>query len=61
VLAELEAVAQLLDNDWLSLVVVDPPRDHRAFHYERHLEWTGHRESTDAATTPRDEPVAADD
>jgi uncharacterized protein YbcC (UPF0753/DUF2309 family) len=60
-LADREDVAQLLDNDWLSLVVVDPTRDHRAFHYEGHLEWTAHLESTAAATTPRDEPVAADD
>ncbi|WP_280536424.1 DUF2309 domain-containing protein [Halopenitus sp. POP-27] len=39
VLAENEDVAELLDNDWLSLTVVDPTRDHRAFHYGTDLEW----------------------
>ena len=32
-------VTQLLDNNWLSLTVVDPQQDHQAFHYARELEW----------------------
>jgi uncharacterized protein YbcC (UPF0753/DUF2309 family) len=55
------AVATLLDNGWLSLTVVDPTQNHRAFRYDRDLTWTPLPE-TDAAepavTTP---PTAADD
>ncbi|SFG02521.1 hypothetical protein SAMN04488063_1169 [Halopelagius inordinatus] len=40
VLADHEELTTLLDNDWLSLTVVDPTQDHRAFHYEDGLEWT---------------------
>ncbi|WP_336338350.1 DUF2309 domain-containing protein [Haloarcula brevis] len=40
VLADHGELAELLDNDWLSLTVVDPTQDHRAFQYERDLEWT---------------------
>ena len=40
VLADHGDLAALLDNDWLSLTVVDPTQDHRAFQYERDLEWT---------------------
>ncbi|MEZ3117465.1 DUF2309 domain-containing protein [Halobaculum sp. MBLA0147] len=48
-----EAVAELLDNDWHSLTVVDPERDHRAFHYEGGLEWEPLRESEPSeAVTP---------
>ncbi|VTT85639.1 Hypothetical transmembrane protein coupled to NADH-ubiquinone oxidoreductase chain 5 homolog [Halorubrum sp. DM2] len=63
ILADNEAVAGLLDNDWLSLTVVDPTRDHRAFHYESELEWTPLAEServeppAETSTTP----AAADD
>jgi uncharacterized protein YbcC (UPF0753/DUF2309 family) len=32
-------LASLLDNNWLSLTVVDPQQDHRAFHYEGDLNW----------------------
>ena len=39
-LAACEEVAGLLDGDWLSLTVVDPRRDHRAFRYEGGDEWT---------------------
>ena len=38
-LADHEEVTQLLDNGWLSLTVVDPTQDHRAFEYERDMEW----------------------
>ncbi|WP_336326550.1 DUF2309 domain-containing protein [Halovenus sp. HT40] len=60
-LADNEAVAELLDNDWLSLTVVDPTQDHRAFHYDEDLEWTPL--SDGPVPTPADtaEPVAADD
>ncbi|PSP98605.1 DUF2309 domain-containing protein [Halobacteriales archaeon QS_4_70_19] len=40
VLADNAALTELLDNSWLSLTVVDPAQDHRAFHYEGDLEWT---------------------
>jgi len=53
VLADNEAVAGLLDNDWLSLTVVDPTDGHRAFHYESDLEWTPMAErAAAAAATP---------
>jgi len=48
-----EDLTTLLDNEWLSLTVVDPTRDHRAFHYERGLEWTAAAETT--------APTVADD
>ena len=32
-------VTRLLDNEWLSLTVVDPEQDHRAFEYQRDTEW----------------------
>jgi hypothetical protein len=48
VLADHEAMRELLDNGWLSLTVVDPQQDHRAFHYDGDFDWT-----------PSDEPVAA--
>jgi len=35
-----ETVRTLLDNDWLSLTVVDPTRDHDAFRYAGDLDWT---------------------
>ncbi|QAU14273.1 DUF2309 domain-containing protein [Halorubrum sp. BOL3-1] len=57
VLADNEAVAELLDNDWLSLTVVDPTRDHRAFHYEAELEWTPLSES-EGAEPPAEAPTA---
>jgi uncharacterized protein YbcC (UPF0753/DUF2309 family) len=60
VLADHPDVAGLLDNDWLSLTVVDPTQDHRAFHYEEDLEWTPLSRST-AALEPATTPPAADD
>jgi uncharacterized protein YbcC (UPF0753/DUF2309 family) len=66
VLADAEVVTQLLDNDWLSLTVVDPTQDHRAFEYERDLEWVPASESAASEPeTPETErpvaPAAADD
>ena len=40
VLAEHDQLIELLDNHWLSLTVVDPTQDHRAFHYDGELTWT---------------------
>ncbi|WP_050033848.1 DUF2309 domain-containing protein [Halorubrum halophilum] len=71
-LADHEEVTRLLDNDWLSLTVVDPTQDHRAFEYERDMEWRPLSESTatepsatepEAPTAPEREPApaAADD
>jgi uncharacterized protein YbcC (UPF0753/DUF2309 family) len=57
-------LVELLDNDWLSLTVVDPTRDHEAFHYEENLSWTGDAESeplADAEPATAQTPVAADD
>ena len=61
VLADHGEVTELLDNEWLSLTVVDPTRDHRAFRYERGTEWRPMSEP--AATEPEapaepEEPVA---
>jgi hypothetical protein len=39
VLADHPALTELLDNGWLSLTVVDPEQDHRAFHYEGTRGW----------------------
>ncbi|WP_123619248.1 DUF2309 domain-containing protein [Halorubrum sp. CSM-61] len=67
-LAGLEEVVQLLDNDWLSLTVVDPTREHRAFEYERDLAWRPLSESSapepespepEAPTAPEREPAPA--
>ncbi len=52
ILADHENVASLLDNGWLSLTVVDPTRDHTAFHYASELSW---RPAGEAATV---EPLA---
>ncbi|SEW10687.1 DUF2309 domain-containing protein [Halobacterium jilantaiense] len=46
-LADVDAVRTLLDNDWLSLTVVDPTRDHTAFHYSGDLEWRPAVQSSD--------------
>ncbi|MFC6954605.1 DUF2309 domain-containing protein [Halorubellus litoreus] len=40
VLAAHDDLQQLLDNDWLSLTVVDPTQDHGFFEYDEALEWT---------------------
>ncbi|WP_096395480.1 DUF2309 domain-containing protein [Halorubrum trapanicum] len=61
VLADNEAVTGLLDNDWLSLTVVDPTRDHRAFHYEGELAWAPTPEAAEAHAEPRTVPAVADD
>ncbi|SNZ12525.1 hypothetical protein SAMN06269185_1789 [Natronoarchaeum philippinense] len=55
VLADHEELTELLDNGWLSLTVVDPTQDHRAFHYEEELEWIPMSERDEA---PQEKPVA---
>ncbi|OYR65830.1 DUF2309 domain-containing protein [Halorubrum ezzemoulense] len=61
ILADNEAVAGLLDNDWLSLTVVDPTRDHRAFRYEEDLEWTPAPAAAEARPGTATTPAVADD
>jgi uncharacterized protein YbcC (UPF0753/DUF2309 family) len=56
VLAAHEELTDLLDNDWLSLTVVDPTQEHRAFHYGSELAWTPASDPSEA--TP-DVPTAA--
>jgi len=55
VLDDHEELTELLDNDWLSLTVVDPTRDHRPFHYEEELAWVSGQERLES---PAEEPVA---
>ena len=62
VLADHENLAGLLDNDWLSLTVVDPTQDHRAFHYTGDLAWTPLTEQARTeAPKPAATPTVADD
>ncbi|MFC4408283.1 DUF2309 domain-containing protein [Haloarchaeobius iranensis] len=61
VLADHENLTQLLDNDWLSLTVVDPTREHRVFHYEESLEWVPEPERTEAAPEIPSAQAVADD
>jgi len=61
ILADHEAVTELLDNDWLSLTVVDPTQDHRAFHYEEQLEWSSGFEGADPHREMPNAPAVADD
>ncbi|WP_144922744.1 DUF2309 domain-containing protein [Halorubrum salsamenti] len=62
-LADQEEVTRLLDNDWLSLTVVDPTQDHRAFEYERDMEWQPLSEppATEPERPAAPEPAVADD
>ncbi|MFA1611136.1 DUF2309 domain-containing protein [Halobellus rubicundus] len=65
ILAEHETLAELLDNDWLSLTVVDPTRGHDAFQYEENLEWTGLADASEPTVEESpaavQTPMAADD
>ncbi len=61
VLSDVDAVRTLLDNDWLSLTVVDPRQDHRAFRYDGDLEWTPVEDRTADAPDPATGPTVADD
>ena len=44
-----EHLTDLLDNGWLSVTVIDPDQEYRAFHYDGELAWTAVRseESTE--------------
>ena len=60
ILAANASVAELLDNGWLSLTVVDPTQDHAAFEYAGDLEWTPLDDVAPRAADPAP-AVAADD
>ena len=60
VLAE-AAVTGLLDGGWLSLTVVDPEQDGRAFDYEGDLEWSAWSSPSNPATERATPPTADDD
>ncbi|MFB6251879.1 MAG: DUF2309 domain-containing protein [Halobellus sp.] len=62
ILSEHAQLVELLDNNWLSLTVVDPTQDHEAFHYDEERSWIGLAER-EASTEPEPAtaPVAADD
>jgi uncharacterized protein YbcC (UPF0753/DUF2309 family) len=59
VLAAHDHLTTLLDNGWLSLTVVDPTREHRAFHYDGDLCWEPAADG--GAERPAPAPSAADD
>jgi hypothetical protein len=61
ILAEHEGLAGLLDNDWLSLTVVDPQRDHRPLQYTGDLGWAPLPEMAVTEPEPLASPPAADD
>ncbi|MUV86113.1 DUF2309 family protein [Natronomonas sp. CBA1123] len=61
VLAANEELTELLDNDWLSLTVVDPTQNHRAFHYEEDLEWMPMAEQPEAPSEMPNAAAVADD
>jgi uncharacterized protein YbcC (UPF0753/DUF2309 family) len=61
VLTDHTELTELLDNDWLSLTVVDPTQGHRAFHYEEGLEWVSVSEQTEAHSEMPTAPAVADD
>jgi hypothetical protein len=45
-------VTALLDNGWLSLTVVDPEQNHRAFHYAGDRSWTPVSDRPEPAAPP---------
>ncbi|MFW5974147.1 MAG: putative inorganic carbon transporter subunit DabA, partial [Natrialbaceae archaeon] len=61
VLADHEKLAELLDNDWLTLSVVDPTRDHQVFHYEQDLDWTAASAEPGVHPATPSAPAVADD
>jgi len=58
ILADNEGVTELLDNDWLSLTVVDPTQDHRAFDYEAELAWSPMSQPAEPAEPTEAQPDA---
>ena len=61
VLADHAELTDLLDNNWLSLTVVDPTQDHRAFEYEYDLAWSPVSELSEGDLVEPTAPAAADD
>ncbi|RYJ07722.1 DUF2309 domain-containing protein [Halogeometricum borinquense] len=61
ILADHEELTEILDNNWLSLTVVDPTQDHRVFHYEESLEWMPVSEQTEAHPEMPNAQAVADD
>ena len=61
VLADHEELTELLDNDWLSLTVVDPTQDHSAFHYAEKLRWRPWSRRPDALQAEPAAPTTVDD
>jgi hypothetical protein len=51
-LADHADVTALLDNGWLSMTVVDPEQDHRAFHYAGDRSWTPVSDRPEPAAPP---------
>jgi hypothetical protein len=51
----------MLDNNWLSLTVVDPTQDHHAFHYQESLEWIPLTEQTEVSPEMPNARTVADD
>ena len=56
-LADLDSVTELLDNNWLSLTVIDPTRGNDVFHYVEDLRWLSHdggyKSNTTAYISPK--------
>jgi uncharacterized protein YbcC (UPF0753/DUF2309 family) len=61
ILADHEELTEILDNDWLSLTVVDPTQGHRAFHYEEDVTWVPVSARTEPHRAMPDDPAVADD
>ncbi len=62
ILADHPEVAELLDNGWLSLTVIDPQQDGRALQYEKELEWTAIDEEPEPIEpVEQPHPATADD
>ena len=61
IIADHENVAQLLDNGWLSLTVVDPTQDHTAFHYTGELSWNPASEGVTVEPSAEAPSAVADD
>ena len=59
VCASVETVQTLLDNGWLSLTVVDPTREHRAFRYAGTGEWVAVDGQSPVESAPPVEPATA--
>ncbi|MFY4813485.1 DUF2309 domain-containing protein [Haloarcula sp. AONF1] len=61
VLADHPELANLLDNNWLSLTVIDPTQDHSTFEYEQDLEWSPASELSGTDLADPTAPAVSDD